>query len=280
MQPAVRQAINIIHERYFEPLALNDIAAEVYVSPFHFSRIFARATGLTPGRYLTAVRLFEAKRLLLTTSLTVSDIVCTVGYSSVGTFTSRFTRLVGVAPARYRDPRAAELLVAMSPRMCRLPSRDAVGEAGRHRLSRGGGVITGRLLWPSAAIAPGAPIAPIAPTAPVHAVVGLFADALPQSAPVAFAGVPAGSDRFTITGVPAGRWHVIAVAEHGEGRSASYTLGVAGYPVTIRTDELVRLNVPMRTQRHTDPPMAVTLAFPSPLSSRRTGPIRQLPAAA
>jgi AraC-like DNA-binding protein len=274
MQPAVRQAIDIIHERYFEPLALNDIAAEVFVSPFHFSRIFARATGLTPGRYLTAVRLFEAKRLLLTTSLTVSDIVCTVGYSSVGTFTSRFTRLVGVAPARYRDPRAAELLVAMSPRMCRLPSRDAVGEVGGHRPARYGGVVTGRLLWPGA----GTALAP--PSAPAHALVGLFADALPQSAPVAFAGLSAGSDRFTITGVPAGRWHLLAVAEHPDGRCAAYTLGAAGYPVTIRSEELVRLNVPMRAQRHTDPPMAVTLAFPSPLASRRSAPAPQLRAAA
>jgi AraC-like DNA-binding protein len=271
MQPAVRQAIDIIHERYFEPLALNDVAAEVFVSPFHFSRIFARATGLTPGRYLTAVRLFEAKRLLLTTSLTVSDIVCTVGYSSVGTFTSRFTRLVGVAPARYRDPRAAELLVAMSPRMCRLPSRDAVGEAGRLGPARAGAVVTGRLLWPGNGTAP--------PSPPAHAVVGLFADALPQSAPVAFAGLSAGTDRFTITGVPAGRWHLLAVAEHA-GRCAAYTLGTAGYPVTMRSDELVRLNVPMRAQRHTDPPMAVTLAFPSPLTSRRAVPVPQLRAAA
>jgi AraC-like DNA-binding protein len=273
MQPAVRQAIDIIHERYFEPLALNDVAAEVFVSPFHFSRIFARATGLTPGRYLTAVRLFEAKRLLLTTALTVSDIVCTVGYSSVGTFTSRFTRLVGVAPARFRDPRAAELLVAMSPRMCRLPSRDAVGEAGGQRPARHGGVVTGRLLWPDAGTALGPP------AVPAHALVGLFADALPQSAPVAFAGLSAGSDRFTITGVPPGRWHLLAVAEHA-GRSAAYTLGAAGYPVTIRSGELVRLNVPMRAQRHTDPPMAVTLAFPSPLTARRAAPVPQLRVAA
>jgi len=55
----------------------------MFVSPFHFSRIFAKTVGLTPGRYLTALRLFEAKRLLLSTSLTVSDVVCSVGYSSV-----------------------------------------------------------------------------------------------------------------------------------------------------------------------------------------------------
>src|SRR5439155_19448265 len=119
-------------ERYFEPITLSALAAEVYVSPFHFSRIFARATGVTPGRFLTAVRLFEAKRLLLTTSLTVSDIVCSVGYSSVGTFTSRFARAVGMTPTQYRDPEVGELLVASAPHFQRLPSLPALRDAGRN----------------------------------------------------------------------------------------------------------------------------------------------------
>ncbi len=92
MHQAVQRTIESMHARYSEPITLADLASEVFVSPFYFSRIFAKATGVTPCRYLTAVRLFEAKRLLLTTGMTVSDIVCSVGYSSVGTFTSRFTR--------------------------------------------------------------------------------------------------------------------------------------------------------------------------------------------
>ncbi|MFD1151045.1 helix-turn-helix domain-containing protein, partial [Saccharothrix hoggarensis] len=122
LRSAVRQAIACMHENYRETITLGRLAAEVFVSPFHFSRVFAKATGITPGRYLTAVRLFEAKRLLLTTSLTVSDIVCSVGYSSTGTFTSRFTRAVGMTPTQYRDPRVDEMLVALSPNLRRLPA--------------------------------------------------------------------------------------------------------------------------------------------------------------
>jgi hypothetical protein len=57
---------------------------------------------VSPLRFLTAVRLYMAKQLLLTTSLTVADIACRVGYSSVGTFTTRFTESVGVSPTRFR----------------------------------------------------------------------------------------------------------------------------------------------------------------------------------
>lgn len=121
IRPAVLQAITSIRDRYFESITLADLASEVFISRFHFSRMFADATGVTPGRFLTAVRLFEAKRLLLTTSLNVSDIVCSVGYSSVGTFTSRFSRAVGMTPTQYREPQVAELLVAISPTLQRIP---------------------------------------------------------------------------------------------------------------------------------------------------------------
>ena len=124
----------------------------MFVSPFHFSRMFAKATGVTPGRYLTAVRLFEAKRLLLTTSLTVSDIVCSVGYSSVGTFTSRFTRAVGMTPTQYREPEVGELLVALAPNFRGLPSLRTLRAAGRGcaSLRSGDGVINGRMEMPRA----------------------------------------------------------------------------------------------------------------------------------
>ncbi|MET0520448.1 MAG: helix-turn-helix transcriptional regulator, partial [Jiangellaceae bacterium] len=66
------------------------------------TRIFQRVTGLTPGRFLSAVRLQKAKQLLTSTSLTVTDISHMVGYTSVGTFSSRFAFSVGVPPRTYR----------------------------------------------------------------------------------------------------------------------------------------------------------------------------------
>ena len=261
MQPAVQQAISLMHERYFDQITLHTLSSEVYVSPFHFSRIFARETGVTPGRYLTAVRMFEAKRLLLTTSLTVSDVVCSVGYSSVGTFTSRFTRVSGITPTQYREPEVSELLLAVSPGFQRLPSLSALRDAGRNCVNptaTGEGTIDCRIELP-----PGAPIGTV--------LVGAFADAIPQRAPVAFTGAPDGrsAQHLTLRNVPAGTWTLIAAAEHlgGGSEPASLLRSSVQGEVTITGDEHVTVDLRLRPLQATDAPIAITLA------SRRDGAV-------
>src|SRR5262249_38384707 len=188
--------------------------SEVFVSPFHFSRIFARTVGMTPGRYLTAVRLFEAKRLLLNTSLTVSDVVCSVGYSSVGTFTNRFTKAVGMTPTQYRDPRVRELLVALAPHYQRLPPADVLEAVADSSASVGAGegVVTGAVDLPA-----GPP--------PSDVLVGVFDSQVPQAGPVAFTVLPRFQRRFTIHGVPDGRWTVIAAAAHPAPGGVRFSFG-------------------------------------------------------
>jgi AraC-like DNA-binding protein len=110
MQAAVERAITTMWERYDEPLSLADIADTAILSKYYFSRVFRTLTGTSPGRFLTAIRLCKAKHLLLETSLSVTDISYKVGYNSLGTFTSRFTRSVSVSPARYRAMSRAGLL--------------------------------------------------------------------------------------------------------------------------------------------------------------------------
>src|SRR5688572_1243423 len=85
-----------------EPLTVDDLARSAMFSKFHFTRIFQRVTGVSPGRFLSGLRLQRAKELLVSTSLSVADISVLVGYNSVGTFSSRFTRSVGMPPSRYR----------------------------------------------------------------------------------------------------------------------------------------------------------------------------------
>ncbi|MER6346510.1 helix-turn-helix domain-containing protein [Streptomyces sp. NPDC001595] len=103
MEHLVERAVQIIRERYAEPLSLDDIAREVMVSKFHLLRAFGRFTGVTPGRFLSAVRISEAKRLLQISDLGVAAISCKVGYSSTGSFTRRFTESVGIPPTQYRQ---------------------------------------------------------------------------------------------------------------------------------------------------------------------------------
>lgn len=99
---AVERAIATMWSRYTDPLSLDDLARSAILSKFHFSRVFRSFTGTSPGRFLSAIRLYQAKRMLHASSLSVTDIAYTVGYNSLGTFASRFTRSVGIPPGRYR----------------------------------------------------------------------------------------------------------------------------------------------------------------------------------
>jgi AraC-like DNA-binding protein len=99
---AVRRALAFMRANLPEPQGLADHARAAALSPYHFHRVFRGLTGVTPGRFLTALRLAEAKRLLLCTSTSAAFIGSSVGYLSTGAFTGQFTRLVGLAPGRFR----------------------------------------------------------------------------------------------------------------------------------------------------------------------------------
>ncbi|CRK55071.1 Transcriptional regulator, AraC family [Alloactinosynnema sp. L-07] len=259
MKPVVRKAISAIRARYAEPITLTELASEVFISPFHFSRVFAKETGVTPGRYLTAVRLFEAKRLLLTTSLTVSDIVCGVGYSSVGTFTSRFTKAVGLTPTQYRSPDVSKLLLALAPEFFFMPSLDDLRGAGAPvGLASSADAVHGRVRFPDGLRG--------------EVLVGLFADPIPQSAPVAFQYLSAdGSGQFTIPAVPTGTWYPLAMARAVNG---PILLDTPRTPVVVGEGRPTDLRIQLRELDPTDPPIAVTLARRETLGSVRAPRLR------
>lgn len=99
---AVERAIQTMHTHLQEALSLEDLASVACLSPFHFNRVFRRQIGIPPGEFLSALRFQAARRLLLTTPLSVTDICFEVGYTSTGSFTSRFTQLVGLSPRLLR----------------------------------------------------------------------------------------------------------------------------------------------------------------------------------
>jgi AraC-like DNA-binding protein len=92
-----------MRSRIAEPLRLDEIAGAAGYSTFHFDRVFRSITGLSAGAFQTALRLEAAKTLLLDTDASVTQICMEIGYESVGSFTSRFTRSVGVSPNAFRD---------------------------------------------------------------------------------------------------------------------------------------------------------------------------------
>jgi AraC-like DNA-binding protein len=98
----LRRARDLMDRRYAEDLDLRQMADAAGFSRFHFLRSFKDAFGETPAAYLTRRRVERAKDLLRSANLTVTEICFLVGFSSVGSFSSRFSDLVGCSPSEYR----------------------------------------------------------------------------------------------------------------------------------------------------------------------------------
>jgi AraC-like DNA-binding protein len=105
--PHLRRARDLADRRFADPLDLGALAAAAGVSKYHFSRCFAATYGETPLRYLTRRRVERAQDLLRSANLTVTEVCMLVGFSSLGSFSSRFRELVGESPIQYRDRWAA-----------------------------------------------------------------------------------------------------------------------------------------------------------------------------
>ena len=106
--PHLRRARDLANRHYAEPLDLDALADTAHVSKYHFTRCFTQAYGETPMRYLTRRRIERAQDLLRSANLTVTEVCMMVGFSSLGSFSSRFRDLVGETPTQYRDRWAAQ----------------------------------------------------------------------------------------------------------------------------------------------------------------------------
>jgi AraC-like DNA-binding protein len=107
------RAKDLADARYFEPLDVDDLARAAGLSRAHFSREFRRAFGESPHQYLLTRRLERAAALLRTTDHSVAEICLDVGLTSVGSFTTSFTRTFGKSPTAYRAsfPPASSLVM-------------------------------------------------------------------------------------------------------------------------------------------------------------------------
>ncbi|MEV0096656.1 AraC family transcriptional regulator [Streptomyces sp. NPDC050738] len=98
----LRRVRDRIDREYARPLDVEALARGVHMSAGHLSREFKRAYGEAPYGYLMTRRIERAMALLRRGDLSVTDICFSVGFSSLGTFSTRFTELVGVPPSTYR----------------------------------------------------------------------------------------------------------------------------------------------------------------------------------
>lgn len=99
---ALERATQFVREHHRDPISVTDLADHAGYSRHHFSRAFSASLGISPGAYLTAVRIETAKTLLLSDSCPVIDVASEVGFDSLSSFTRRFAVSVGTTPAALR----------------------------------------------------------------------------------------------------------------------------------------------------------------------------------
>jgi AraC family transcriptional regulator len=101
----LRQITDWMSEHISEDFSLDELAARVGLSKFHFQRLFKSAVGVSPSRYQINLRLNEARQLLRETKMSVVDVALEVGYTNPSHFAQLFRRETGLSPSDYRRQR-------------------------------------------------------------------------------------------------------------------------------------------------------------------------------
>jgi AraC-like DNA-binding protein len=98
----LRRARDHADRCFAEPVDVASMAAVAGLSKYHFLRLFRATYGITPGEYLSQRRIERAQDLLRATNLTVTEVCHAVGFSSLGSFSSRFRAVVGESPSDFQ----------------------------------------------------------------------------------------------------------------------------------------------------------------------------------
>lgn len=241
---AVERVIATMRTHLSEPLSLEEMAEIACMSPFHFNRIFRSVTRIPPGEFMAALRMDMAKQRLLTTSLSVTDVCFDLGYTSVGTFVTRFKHLTGLSPLQLRQ-------LANELEGDGLHPLDTASRAGRgqmvvpiHPMQGLSGTVT----------TPG----PFAGTI----FIGLFPRPIPQNRPVACVTISA-PGAFHIGAAPDGRYYLLAAALPQSPNALTYLLpeagllvGVTEQPVLVRNGCVAaHVDLALRPLNPDDPPI-------------------------
>lgn len=99
---SITDTIAYINEHFHESLSLDALAKQANISPYHFTRIFAKETGMTPHHYLIATRISAAKFLLKSSGTSIKEIAFRTGFQSETSFCNTFKKWEGCTPSQYR----------------------------------------------------------------------------------------------------------------------------------------------------------------------------------
>lgn len=100
--PIVAAARDYMHANFCDKLSVEEIAREVFMSQYHFSRTFKKYTNYSPYQYLLEIRLQHARKLMLQKGLTIKEITFRSGFSSIDYFSAAFSKKFSVCPSIYK----------------------------------------------------------------------------------------------------------------------------------------------------------------------------------
>ena len=234
--------IATMREQSHQAFKLDDLAEMAYLSRFHFNRVFSTVAGCPPVEFMTALRFDRAKQLLLTTDLSVTDVCFEVGFSSLGTFSTRFTQFVGLSPAEFR--RLPELI-------------DYGARVPDYRLNARPGTF-------SNAVVHGEVIGLAGDSGPVY--IGLFPTRFARGRPITGT-LLEGTNSFFFPNLPTGTYTLLAAAMPPSDSLMQHLqldrrirVGSGRRPVVIQTGkEQIDCDVLIRPVRPIDPPILVSL---------------------
>jgi AraC-like DNA-binding protein len=239
MENLIRQAVELMYRKYGEQLILDEMANAAFMSKFHFIRAFRDLIGVTPCRFLGAIRIQESKRLLRTTSMNVSDVAVRVGYCSTGSFTRHFSNSVECSPIQYRNKMIG----------CRFAPSQAAETSGYD----GGGAISGQLL---------------AATSVTGFRIGVFGTPIAEGRPAALVTAD-DSGVFTCGPIRPGVWYVHAIgrdpwADASVSGSLAAPMVGRSAALTIRAAGRVDTEIDVHPSGWNDPPMLFAPLDPDP----------------
>jgi AraC family transcriptional regulator len=229
-----------MREHVDRPLTLEEMCKSAHLSPFYFDRVFRRATGLSAGAFQAALRMEAAKRKLLETEHSITEICFDLGYKSLGSFTTRFSATVGMSPIAFR---------AWGTHLAEMPIDVALAQA--FDAPQPCGPLLGEVHG--------------APTADAFVWIGAFTKGIPQRRPAAGT-LRRGDGQFSAPAPPDGRYDILcaAIAPTKDWRRYMFLgdhvrVATTG-TVTIRGGVCsCAIELHLRPLRSTDPPILAPL---------------------
>ncbi|WP_372630096.1 helix-turn-helix transcriptional regulator [Cohnella sp.] len=245
--PELDQVIMYIQNHLHEPISLSQLSHYAFYSPYHFIRIFKEQMGLTPQYYISSLRLQKAKELLLATPFPVREVANELGYQSLGTFTSRFSKSVGMTPSEFRSSglhaehhlrRLSEPAIWLPGHTTTLSLNDYIEGTVRSEIPFQGVVL-----------------------------VGLFRKPLPEGIPL-YGTLARVNDSFRISGVKPGVYYLMATSVSWKSKAndillPAYTLRTRSRaPIIIKPGECAhQQDVILYPPRLDDPPILISLTL-------------------